>query len=155
MLAEILSASPPELSWLGVVALVIGGGGAVKLVQIWDDRRKTSAEADLTDAEADGLRLTQSLGIYRFLEEEVARRVQPLEDRVAELEAAATADREERHKLKTAVIYVVGVARQAIAALRSSWTDDDMRGLPAPLRGHVFESEPLADKLDLTRPRRR
>lgn len=153
-------------SWTELAVAVIGSGGIGALLKALVDTYgkrvkprsesgRDDAEADLTDAEADGLRLTQSMNLFDFIEdkvnERVSAKVKSLEDRIAELEGRVEREHDVRHQLKGALIYVVTVAKQAVAVIEETWTDEQIAQLPQPLRGHVLGLQNFDDHIDMTR----
>lgn len=80
-------------------------------------------------------------------------RLTHLEAKVERLERQAVIDEDERHDLKGTLAYIVGVARQAVRAILSVFTDEEIDGLPAPLKKHVRSNDDFAEQLEMTRRR--
>lgn len=139
------------VAWLTFAGTVILALGA--LVGTWIKSRVDNKAADAAQQDAD---TNQLQALWKHVNAQDAKIV-TLEDKVEVLEEQAARDRDVRHKLKNALIYVVSIANAAIAQIVERFTDAEIGRLPEPLRSHVRDQvagrHPFEDHLDLTRPR--
>lgn len=139
------------VAWLTFAGTVILALGA--LVGTWIKSRVDNKAADAAQQDAD---TNQLQALWKHVNAQDAKIV-TLEGKVQVLEDQAVKDKDVRHELKNALIYVVSIANAAIAQIVERFTDEQVDALPEPLRSHVKDKlegrDPFEDHLELSRPR--